>query len=508
VFEVSCRSIQSPDGDLRDDSPQPPPDAGALAIRGGALRVVGFVCGVLVSLGSAAVLVRHLGIADFGRFVTVTSLVALVSGLTEAGIVVYGIREYATRTDTERRELMANLLAMRLTLAAVGVACAVAFGVSVGYRDVLVIGTFLAGLGLLVQVVADVLSVPLQARLRLGRLSLIDLTRRIVALVLIGGLALMDAKLLPFLAVSIFSGGLALLLLARMVKPSLAIAVRFDRDVWRGIFAETLPFAVAISIGAIYFYVTVIVMSLIATPLQTGLFGTAFRVTQVALAIPTLLLTAIFPLISRQAHDDVKFATMLGKVYATSAICGVWLSLCIALGAGLIIELVAGSAGHAAASVLRIQAIVLTVSFLSSASVFALLSLRRYRAMLLATPSALVLNILLVAVLVPPLGARGGAMADVLTATAVAVGLVCYLLRISAREQIGKAFIPPLVVAAVLASCAWLIPFGSVARVIAATIIYFGVLLAAGAIPAEVTRALSAIPFVRSIAVRNKRTHS
>src|SRR5690242_7690759 len=49
-----------------------------LAIRGGALRVAGYASGVLASLGAAAILVRHLGIPGFGRFITVTSLVALV----------------------------------------------------------------------------------------------------------------------------------------------------------------------------------------------------------------------------------------------------------------------------------------------------------------------------------------------------------------------------------------------------------------------------------------------
>src|SRR5438874_12643061 len=58
----------------------------ALAIRGGALRVAGYAGGVLASLGAAAVLVRHLGIPGFGRFITVTSLIALVGGVTEAGI--------------------------------------------------------------------------------------------------------------------------------------------------------------------------------------------------------------------------------------------------------------------------------------------------------------------------------------------------------------------------------------------------------------------------------------
>ncbi len=85
-----------------------------------------------------------------------------------------------------------------------------------------------------------------------------------------------------------------------MVRSSLTIRLSFDWRAWRDMFAETLSFAMAVSIGAIYFYVTVLVMSLISSANQTGLFATSFRVTQVALTIPVLLLTAIFPLMSRE----------------------------------------------------------------------------------------------------------------------------------------------------------------------------------------------------------------
>src|SRR5437588_4130061 len=143
-------------------------DQGGTAIRGGAIRVVGYVSGILVSLGTATILVRHLGISGFGRYVTVMSLIGLVGAVTEAGIFLLGIREFGARADQDRRYLMANLLGIRLTLTLAGIACAAGFALAVGYRQVLVLGAAVAGSGLLVQVIADVLSIPLQSHLRLG----------------------------------------------------------------------------------------------------------------------------------------------------------------------------------------------------------------------------------------------------------------------------------------------------------------------------------------------------
>lgn len=465
-------------------------NSGATAIRGGAIRVVGYAVGVLVSLGAATILVRHLGISEFGRFVTVTSLIGLVGGVTEAGVYVYGIREFGACAEPDRQDLVTNLLAMRLILTMAGIGCAACFGLAVGYRQVLVLGTLVAGVGLLIQVTADVLSISLQAQLRLGRLTVVDLSRRLAALVLIGTLALLGASLLPFLAVSAVSGAVAVSLLAWMVRSSLTIRLSFDWRAWRDMFAETLSFAMAVSIGAIYFYVTVLVMSLISSANQTGLFATSFRVTQVALTIPVLLLTAIFPLMSRERKDEApKAGEIGGKVFTVALICGVWMSLAMVLGAPFIIDVIAGRQGQGAISVLRIQGLVLIASFISTSSALALISLRRYRPMIIASSSALALNILLALVLVPALGARGGAMADVLTETVVAIGLTVVLMRAVPRLQIRTSVVPSLVLASALSATVLLLPVGSVAHVIGASVIYFGVLLLMGTIPDEVTNA-------------------
>jgi O-antigen/teichoic acid export membrane protein len=466
------------------------PDLSAVAIRGGAIRVAGYIAGVFVSLAAATILVRHLGVPTFGRYVTVTSLIAVVGAVTEAGIYVYGIREFSSRTEPSRRDLMSNLLTMRLMLTLVGIAVAACFALVVGYREVLVLGTLVAGVGLLFQVTSDVLSIPLQAQLRLGRLAVVDLSRRLIALLLIGVLALLGASLLPLIAASTVAGAAALVLLAWVVRSSIRIRLNFDWKAWRALFAETLPYAIAVSIGAIYFYVTIIVMSLIASANQTGLFATSFRVTQVALGIPILLLTAIFPLMSHERTDRERVSgDMVGKVFSVAVIGGVWMSLAMALGAPFIIDVIAGSPGKGAVSVLRIQSLVFIPSFISSSCGLILISLRHYRRIIIVSSAALALNIVLALALVPALGARGGALGDVLTETLVAIGLTAMVLRAVPRHRIRASVAPPVLLALALSATVLLLPLGSAARVIVATIIYFGVLMLTRTIPNEVTDA-------------------
>jgi Na+-driven multidrug efflux pump len=93
------------------------------------------------------------------------------------------------------------------------------------------------------------------------------------------------------------------------------------------------------------------------------------------------------------------------------------------------------------------------MSFISTSSALGLISLHRFRTMIVASSCALVFNIVLGIVLVSSLGAEGGALADVLTETLMAIGLTVVLMRAVPRRQVGaSSFVPPLVLASALYS--------------------------------------------------------
>src|SRR3712207_672957 len=98
-----------------------------MVVRGGGVRIAGFGAGTLFSLAAAALLTRHLGVAGFGRYQVVISLVTVVGVITDLGMSNLGIREYSQRSGEERDRLMRALLGMRLTLTVVGIGAAVAF---------------------------------------------------------------------------------------------------------------------------------------------------------------------------------------------------------------------------------------------------------------------------------------------------------------------------------------------------------------------------------------------
>ena len=97
------------------------PEAGAKAIHGGVIRGPDTPAGVALTAAASVLLLRSLGVVEFGRYVTVMSLIAVVSGIADAGLTAVATRELATRRlESERWALMRNLVGLRLILTPVG----------------------------------------------------------------------------------------------------------------------------------------------------------------------------------------------------------------------------------------------------------------------------------------------------------------------------------------------------------------------------------------------------
>ena len=233
------------EGDVLDTE-----QAGPAAVRGGILRAGGYVFGALLSLASAALLFRHLGVDDTGRWVTIQSIVLIVAGITDAGLTAIGTREYAVLDGAARTAALRSLFGLRLLLTLVGTLVAIGFTAIAGYGATLVLGTAITCLGLLLTMVQHQYGIGLTARLRLGWVSAADVVRQAVQALAIVLLVVAGAELLDFfwaVTIGCAAGALTILVAARgtiPMQPALALrrlahaarrhAGLLDRDRGRG----------------------------------------------------------------------------------------------------------------------------------------------------------------------------------------------------------------------------------------------------------------------------------
>ena len=281
------------------------PEAGGRVVRGGLIRGVGFGISTALGLATAVLLLRHLGVTDFGRYATVMAVLGIVAGITDAGLTAVGSREISVaRTAADRARILNNLLVLRVLGASLGVLAAVGFTAVAGYEGAVIAGTAIGGVGVVLISAQSMLTVPIWVGLRIVSLTALEVLRNLLTLAGVAVLVLAGAGLLPFFGVQV-------VVAVALIPVTLVLArvgVRFGRGVRRTVLMqllrETLPLAVAFAMSVIYFRVLVVLVSLLSTEVETGLFGTSFRIFEMLLGLPALILSVALPLLSVAGDED------------------------------------------------------------------------------------------------------------------------------------------------------------------------------------------------------------
>jgi O-antigen/teichoic acid export membrane protein len=469
--------------------------AGPAAVRGGALRVAGYVAGVGLSVIASAFLFRHLGLVRSGEYGQAIALAAIAGGLSDLGLTSVGLRELSVQSGEARDRLAQSLLGLRLVLSVLGAIAITMFAVAVGYPSALVLGVAFGGVGLILQSWQSTLSLSLLRDLRVGWVAGFDFARVLLTAVFIVSLVAAGAGLLPFLAAPIPVGAIVLAMNAWAVRGRFPRRPAFHAEEWRRVIRAVLPFSASVAASTLYFYIAVPVVGLAANAHQVGYFTVSARTIQVLTSVPALAVGTALPIFARAARDDrVRLSYAMGRVFEVCLILGVWVALSLSIGASLAIKIIGGSTFSAAATPLAIQSIGLGFTFVSVGVAMALLSLERYRVILALNILALLGGTTLIAVLASASGARGAAIA-----TAIDEGVLT-LMNVGALVSADRTLAPPVrilpvvAVAAGAAVATTLIQLPVAASVVLASVVYFAFLLVFRAIPQEVLEHLPVPP--------------
>lgn len=467
------------------------PEAGAKVIRGGTIRGGAYVATILLTGAVVPLLTRHLGVADFGRFVTASSVVMIIAGVTEFGLSGIGTREYALAAPTERRALLSNLLGLRTALTLAGLAIATPLMELGGYPPVVIGGMLVSGVGLVLLNAEQTYAISLTAQLEWGIASIFELINAIVVAVGVVVLVVLGAQLFPFFFVSVVSSAAALLAAAVYLRGRVSLLARFQLAEWRTLVRDALPFAAAATVGILYPRVGLIVVSLISSAAQTGYYSTAFKVVEVVGGTSGLIASSAFPVFARAGRDDhERLRYAVSRVGDTALIAGAYLTLSLVVAAPFVIAVVGGKSFGPAVGVLRLQAIALLGGFLAATWSYTLLSLRMHGALLRVTLAALVVSVALSAALVPSLGAEGASIASAVCEFVVAAGYLLALRRRYPHLRPSLAGLPRVVFAAAVSASALALPLPSIVLWVIASAVFLSVLLLLRAVPAELVAVL------------------
>jgi O-antigen/teichoic acid export membrane protein len=336
----------------------------------------------------------------------------------------------------------------------------------------------LAGAPLLFGMLTSSIVAVLQAQLRMGRAVAGEVIGRGLALGVTVLVAVLD---LGFFAVmgAAGAGAAATLLvtwqLTRRIEP---FRFRAEPAVWRPLLLAALPLGLALAINEIYFRADTVIISLYEPYGQVGLYTLAYRILEFGLALGTIFLATVFPLLSQAvAHDERRALRTIQSTVDVFLIATAPLVTCGLVLALQVIELAGGEGFEDAATPLRVLLAAGSLAAVNGVFGFALIAKERQASALWLNVAGLSFNIGLNFLLVPRYGIVAAAAVTVASEVLI-LGGSYYLMRrhFAFFPRVGL-LLPTVAAAAVAGGVLWLLRDASIVALAPLGAVLYGALL-------------------------------
>jgi O-antigen/teichoic acid export membrane protein len=439
------------------------------------------VYGVLAGGVLAIVTVRVLSVEEYGRYATAMAIIVVVGVVAELGISALATRQI-TLDEEHTDRILGVALSAEIVTATVGAALLVPLGLALGYPGAVIGLLALGALMVLAQGALAALGGAFQAR---RVFELFALCTAVQATVMVGGG-------LAALAAGLGAAGLVATAGLGYVAAAIAALVLLRRRlrVWpdfsgarRQIFAflrEAAPIAIVASIAVIYGRVALLMLSQLGDERDVALYNLPLTIVELTFLVPAAIATSFYPLLTRQLTDDRDDAARSMDLLLRLFLLGsVPIALVLALGGSDLITLVFGDRYADSGDVMAILAATIVANFFSYLAWYALLAGRRERRRVPAVMAGLALNVALGVVLIPDHGARGAAIA-LIVSDAFMVGWLLWVVHRQVVALRAGAVLLRAVPAAVAATAVALLPLpgGGLLTGLAASAAWIAVLLA------------------------------
>jgi O-antigen/teichoic acid export membrane protein len=428
-----------------------------------AVQLLARIVSVALALVSFGLVTRYLGVSGFGEYSLVLAFVALLVPIADLGLTLVGVRELAAKREPEGT-LLGNLFGLRLLVALAASITLFAISPLFPYSDRVESGLRLGAIAVFFLVLSGVPTIVFQSRVRLDLAAIVDFVTAAATLTLIVLFTKADLGFISLILASVLAAILAASVGFALASRFVRLRPKFQRTRARSLLVMALQVGLYMILGIIHFRIDTVLLSLLKPVEDVGIYGAAYRFLEQALFFPGLFMASVYPILALLvANRDPGLQLAVDKSLTFLLATAFPLAASSFILAPDIVFLIAGRSFSDAVEPMRVLVFASVFIFTNVLFSSLLILYDQKRPLLLLVAGALVLNVTLNLILIPPYSYVGAAVATVITEGCVGVAITFAALR-SAGLSLHLAPLPRIVIASAgMSLVLWLtlpLPFG------------------------------------------------
>lgn len=255
------------------------------------------IVATILGLVAIAIMTRYLGTIGFGEYTTIITFLSFFGILVDFGLTLVTV-QMISRPGVDEKKILDNIFGLRLVSAVVFLGIAPLIIIFLPYSQEIKIGAAIAAFSFLFAALSQVFIGLFQTKLRMDKVSIAEIVSRIVLVAGILIVVKMDKGLLGMIVVMAISSAVSFLFHWFFSRRYVHVSVGFDWSVWKEIITKSWPLAITIAFNLIYLKADTLILSLIKTQSEVGIYGAAYRVIDVLITVPFMFAGIVLPILT------------------------------------------------------------------------------------------------------------------------------------------------------------------------------------------------------------------
>jgi O-antigen/teichoic acid export membrane protein len=331
------------------------------------IQVLGKFIATLLGLVAIALITRYLGRGGFGQYTTIITFLSFFGITADLGLTLVTV-QMISQPGINQNKIISNLFSLRFVSALIFLGLAPLVVFFFPYDPLVKIGVAVTTLSFFFMALNQVLVGIFQKNLRMDKVSIAEISGRVILVISVIAAIRLNYGLLGIMAAMVISSAINFILHYLFSTKFVKIKFSFDKAIWKEIINKSWPLALTIVFNLIYLKTDTLILSLIKSQEEVGIYGAAYKVIDVLITIPFMFAGLILPIITASwaGRNKERFKSILQKSFDIMVMLAIPLAVGAQFTASSVMTLVAGENFNDSGPILKVLILAASIIFIGS----------------------------------------------------------------------------------------------------------------------------------------------
>jgi O-antigen/teichoic acid export membrane protein len=460
------------------------------------IQIFGKVVSTVIALIVASLLFRYLGKEGYGNYTTAMVFLQFFGIIVDMGLYII-LTKKISEAGANEESLVGNIFTIRLLSAILFLGVAPLLVIFFPYPSVVKTGVLLVSLSFLFVTLNQVLQGVFQKHLKMIRVTVSEIFGRLVLLAGTFLAVYLEQSLTVVFLVVVLSSFTNFLFTFIFSRKFVKIRLVFDFTVWRNVFKEAYPIALAILFNLVYFKADILILSILKSQSDVGIYGAPFKILEVLVTFPAMFAGLAVPVLTQAftEMDNDRFRRILNKSFDFLSMAALPMIVGTLFIAQPVIDLIAGADFAESVQVLQVLIITTGIIFIGNLFGNVIVVIDRQKEILKYYIAIAIISVSGCLLLIPPYSYMGAAWMTVVSQSLITLATVYVVWKKTRILPSMKFFTKVLIACAGMAiALALLQGYSLWILVIVAATVYTAILILLKGISRDLIKEIISLP--------------